>query len=295
MAMDYGEMLKFSINGFKDGGTLRYAGLYFIVSTIFTVAIFALTGISGYDWKEEKAATGLDLLVYFALTVIMILAMIPLTLKIAGNGMKAAGIGVHKDLDAPYLSGKSAIILIRYVVQIILWALYTVFSLKNLKFLLLLAAAVAGFALMLMSAAGGSGLMALVGLAIFGLASAAYSFVVIYNFVRLVFVENIFLQNPHFSLRGMINNGWEGSQGKFWNIFAAYLVVSLVTAVAFIPFMVIVVLISFLSPLIADIFSGLFWAAVFVFFSYAMAHIYSDIIWAKRAPAPAGPGRKKAA
>ncbi len=290
--MDYGEMLKFGIRGFWDGKTIGYAALYFAISAVFTVAIFALTGISGYDFKGIRATTAAHLLMYYALTLVMALVAIPLMLKIAGNGMKAAGIAVYKDLDAPYLSGKSAIIAIRYVIVAILWVLYAVFSFKNLKFLLLLGAAIAGIVLIAVAAASDNALLVLAGIAVFVLAGGAYSVVVIYNFVRLLFIDNVFLQNPHSSLMGMFDRNWEGTQGKFWNVFIAYIVISLVAMAAFIPLFIITFVISFLSPLFADILSGLWIAGYLVFEGYAMAYVFGEIFLGKGMPQASALPRK---
>jgi hypothetical protein len=288
--MDHIEMLRFGLSGYRQEGVLKYMLLFILASVAYTLLSAALIGDARYDGNVGIV----QMVLWFGLTIAMALVNAPIALRIAAGAMKKIGLPVHKDMLRE-LSFSWAYVSVRYVLYGLVWFIYMMLSWFEKKFLVALVAAVGFFAISISAFIYKEFIIGLVCLGISGIAFLAYSVVLARIWLRLMFVSNVFIQDPYGPLRANVWKAWNETSGKALHIFVALAVffIAILLPLVFVVLLPYAAL-SFVEPTAAEVYLNIFMPAISVFGIYCSAYMYRNIVKsAKQKPEGRKAGRKK--
>jgi hypothetical protein len=242
--MDYGQVLEFSFNWFKERESLKYIALYwlavFVNLAIFAGLVFLFFGdiiakLLAGDYLPAVALV-MDYTALFARVIPLVLILIPITIVFWLVFLYISALmslfALHKAglPAAPFSFYK----LLRLIALGIVSFFVAFLSLFNKIFLpILIAAIVCVVAALFSILSGGLGGMMTGGvfllLAVF--IFLVYCIVLAYNSVRLSQCGVIFL-SKEVSIMDAIKESWDLTNKRFWSIFLAGLLVGIIAGIA---------------------------------------------------------------
>jgi len=256
--MDIGAFLNFSfVSWLKDKQALKYLALLSVFTIIFSIVssfvsynfTTALLSLQGTPSAVINAFFGL-LSVATVIGLIYFVIIYIIQYFIFAKALGSANLTAEKI---------SVMRLVRLIILDIASVLVALLSMFNLKFLWIVIAAIVLFVGGIVLAAAGysSGAMALTAsggaLAVIGIIlTIVYLAVVVYNSIRLSMGTAVFIEKER-SIMDCLRISWEKTDGKVWEIIAAWVVVVVIMVVisfvASIPAMIYAFIVGFTSAL----------------------------------------------
>jgi len=280
--MDYGEMIKFGFSGYREREIWKYVIAYIIVLVAYSLLNGMLFGLNGVPVKGIGFG---GVATWFALLIALMIAVMPIQIKLATLPMRSLGLKVHKDMLSPISlewTGHS----VRMIMQHVIASVYAAICWYNKKFALAIIACVVFFAATIWFGINihefwlgvASFSLFLVSIALLIISGLAYFCVLMYNSLRLVFRNYVFIEDPHASLRGMVRKAWDGTEGKVIEILVANIIVFVImiipVVVALIPYFALLFVNRVAGRGFIQIVSALF----SVFSIYCVTFMYSRIV-----------------